>query len=107
MKIGCYCGEVIHDGTDYLPHKAHVVADQDWFDLLDAIDDAVERSGPTPLEKADACMRVRRMICELTRSAYQCSACGRLCVEKGATDLSWFVAAGPSTGRSVLSSVRR
>ena len=28
MKIICACGQLIHDGTDALPHKAHLIPDQ-------------------------------------------------------------------------------
>ncbi|MBV8072530.1 MAG: hypothetical protein JO270_21690, partial [Acidobacteriaceae bacterium] len=60
MKISCHCGATIYDQTDYLPHKAHFVPDQDWFDVLGAIDDAIEKSGPSAKEKEEACMKVRQ-----------------------------------------------
>ena len=43
MKIKCQCGAVIVDQTDYLPHKAYIIPDQEWFGILDAIDEAIER----------------------------------------------------------------
>lgn len=51
MKFLCECGHPIYDQTDYLPYKAHVISDQDWFNFLDTIDDAIEKTGPTPEDK--------------------------------------------------------
>lgn len=76
MKITCRCGEIILDQTDYLPHKAHFIPDQEWFNVLDAIDEAIEKSGPSAKEKEAACMRIRSLLRALARSAWQCSACG-------------------------------
>jgi len=59
MKIGCGCGATIYDNTDYLPWKAHVISDQDWFVIWEEIDKAVEESGSTAKEKEQACMRLR------------------------------------------------
>jgi hypothetical protein len=78
MKINCHCGATIYDGTDYLPHKAHFIPDQDWFDVLDAIYDAIENSGPSAKQKEAACLRVRQLIGTLSRSAWQCRTCGRV-----------------------------
>jgi hypothetical protein len=41
MKIGCYCGGVIYDQTDCLPTKAYFVADEDYFDMMDKMDEAI------------------------------------------------------------------
>jgi hypothetical protein len=34
MKITCICGNVLRDQTDYIPYKAHLVADQDYEEML-------------------------------------------------------------------------
>jgi hypothetical protein len=52
---------MISDATDALPHKAHLIADQDFGAVLDAV------------ERGD----VRAWI-GLTRVMYECSDCGRL-----------------------------
>jgi hypothetical protein len=81
MKFNCICGEVIRDQSDYLPNKAYVVPDESYFDLLDFIDDAIEKSGPTAADKEAAAMRVRGKITGITRHMFQCSGCGRIYVD--------------------------
>lgn len=81
MKFTCICGAVIRDQSDYLPNKAHVVPDECYFDLLDFIDDAIEKSGPTAADKEAAAMRVRGKIHDFTKLMYQCSRCGRIYVD--------------------------
>jgi len=94
VKIACECGAMIHDSTDYLPHKAYFIPDQDWFDLMKAIDDAIEKSGPSMMEKEAACWNIRRLIGELSRSAWQCRACGRVYIDDQSHELWQLV---PST----------
>lgn len=81
MKITCSCGEILVDQTDYLPYKAHIIPDQHYFGLLEAIDDAIENSGPSPSDKDAAVMRVRNLIGKIKRWAWQCRVCGRLFVD--------------------------
>ena len=91
MKIQCECGNVISDSTDYLPYKAHFVADQDWFELLENIDkrvsNLVEAVRLLQDEKAAseiamrAIMAIRGDIGKATRLVYQCPNCGRLLVD--------------------------
>jgi hypothetical protein len=73
MKIACHCGAVIPDQTDFLSYKAHVVADQDWEDFVDAS----ESKG--------------RIDSSLVRLSYQCPQCGRLYVEDASRALHAFV----------------
>ena len=73
MKIRCTCGEIIPDQTDYLPYKAYIIGDKNYFDFMDAIDDAIESSEPN---REDLCMKVRRA--EPSRLAWECGTCGRL-----------------------------
>ncbi len=35
MKIECRCGRMIIDQTDCLPYKAHLIPDQEWFQVHD------------------------------------------------------------------------
>lgn len=37
-KIQCVCGNIISDNTDFIVYKAHFIADQDYFDLRDEIE---------------------------------------------------------------------
>ncbi len=81
MKIECACGALIVDQTDDLPHKAHVIPDQEWNAVLEAIDAAIEQSGPSAREKEAACMAVRTLLIRTARQAWQCAACGRVYVD--------------------------
>jgi predicted SprT family Zn-dependent metalloprotease len=92
MKILCGCGERILDQTDGLRDKAHFFADQDWESLMDSIDAAIEKSGPSPQEKERACMDIRSLIVRLGRLGYQCSACGSLYLTNRKKDLERFTA---------------
>ena len=73
MKIRCVCGEIIPDQTDYLPYKAHVIGDKDYFDFLDAVDEAIESKEEN---REKLCMNVRGA--EPSRLAWECNTCGRL-----------------------------
>jgi hypothetical protein len=78
MKLSCQCGAAIYDGTDDLPHKAHFIPDQLWTKLFDDIDVVVERHCATPAERDAACTKLRALIGAASRTAWQCTACGRL-----------------------------
>ncbi|MEK3876056.1 hypothetical protein [Paenibacillus sp. FSL M7-0420] len=95
MNFRCECGHRIHDNTDYLPYKGYFLADQDQDDLMDEIDDAIEKSGPTPRDKEEAAMRIRSLITRLFKSAYQCSNCGNLFMDLGPAGLEMFRAVDP------------
>ena len=86
MKFKCECSHVIVDQTDDLSYKGYIVPDKEWFNLLDAIDEAVEKSGPSSRDKEAALMKVRSMANRISRVAYQCPKCGRLhlCNDSGA-----------------------
>ena len=72
MKIGCKCGAVIYDQTDFLPGKARLIADPDWEDFANTVVD---------------CAQIDRT---LTRACYQCESCGRLYVEGPDRELHTF-----------------
>lgn len=75
MKISCRCGATIHDGTDALPHKAHVITDRDWFPFWDDVDAALERGGPAEAAAMDLRQKAR------SRRMWECTGFGRLWVE--------------------------
>src|SRR5690349_8492664 len=85
MKIGCRCGEVIPDQTDFLAYKAYLVADQDWFDVLDEVTAGSER---------------RSLLEVATRQLWQCRQCGVLYLEDHEGALKAFAPLDepPSTG---------
>lgn len=41
-KLGCTCGHVIRDNTDYLPHKASFIPDKLDYQMLDEIKKRIE-----------------------------------------------------------------
>jgi hypothetical protein len=90
-KIECTCGATIHDITDSQPWSAHVIPDQDWNGFGDAIDEAIEKSGPSAKEKEAACMKLRYL--SVARTAFQCSACGRIYIYDQNQELQQFLRA--------------
>ncbi|MFP4978033.1 hypothetical protein ACE6ED_21685 [Paenibacillus sp. CN-4] len=90
MNFRCECGQRIHDNTDYLSYKGYLIADQDQFDLLDEIDDAIEKSGPSPEEKEEAAMRVRSLVSDLFKTVYQCTNCGNMFFDTDTSRLEMF-----------------
>lgn len=67
MKIGCACGNTIHDNTGFLPYKAYLIPDQDLEDILEA--QTATPSGP-----------FRPLGLPYAAEIYQCPACGRLMI---------------------------
>jgi hypothetical protein len=78
MKYSCPCGHLIYDGPDQNPNIGHLIPDQDWFRLLDAIDAAIEGDHPNAKDKESACMSLRSLAGTIARPMWQCPECGRL-----------------------------
>ena len=79
MKITCHCGHLIPDQTDSLPHKAHLIPDQNWEQLWEQIDTTVlDKLGAGKIDVDAAATILRTLISNSSRSMYQCSQCGRL-----------------------------
>jgi hypothetical protein len=105
MKIGCQCGASIIDQTDDLPHKGHLISDQEWFATLDAIDDEViDPVADGRLGKEAAYRRAREVISRSVRLMWQCGACGRLYIDGLDGQLRCFVLDGNPADREVLRS---
>lgn len=103
MKILCHCGATILDQTDALPHKAHVIPDQVWFDLLDEIDvRVIDSLAAGRLDAESAKMQVRILIGDARRSAYECTACGRLFVSGQDHQLHCYEPRDGSPGQGIL-----
>jgi hypothetical protein len=101
MKIKCLCGNLIVDQTDELPTKAHYISDRHWFQFLESIDDAIEKSGPSPQEKEKACNNVRKT--NSFRSMWQCSECGRIFIDDKNYQLHIFKPESVETNKEIFS----
>ncbi|MBP1967558.1 hypothetical protein [Paenibacillus aceris] len=106
MKINCRCGSLIIDQTDYHSNKGYIISDQDYFDLLEIIDNAIEKSGPTPKDKERAVMGIRSLIGGFQKNVYQCFSCGRIYISTKGNELKEFTAVEHSQGSSILSSTK-
>ena len=88
MKIRCVCGELLSDNTDDLPHKAHLVADEDWNAFT------------------DSCLRPQGYDWRLVTIIYQCPRCGCLLIEKPTGKVAVFKPEGENASKALLRSVR-
>ncbi|MCB9896603.1 MAG: hypothetical protein H6825_01240 [Planctomycetes bacterium] len=103
MKITCTCGAQIVDSTDGHPNKAHLIADERWTGLLDALDDEVVAPlAAGRIGEDAAAMRLRTLVSHAQRLAWQCTACGRVWIEDPARTLHGYAADAPSADRRVL-----
>lgn len=97
MHFYCECGNRINDTTDMISYKAHMIADQDWFDFLDAICDAVES------KEADCEKIIHKLYNETINAAgrvvYQCVKCGRIFMEDREHKLHTFYPEGEADNR--------
>ena len=114
MKIHCECGHVIYDQTDYLPGKAYLVADQDYFDLAEALEAQVTKAAEAGRIGGPGVGAAIRQALENTRAAlnryarrtvYQCSACGRLFVDDTQFQSQVFAPKDEAVSRDLLRSI--
>ena len=77
MKLKCNCGNTIYDGTDSLPHKGYILADEDLFPTFDKLDRLLDRVGNRGCVSDEDYMDARRSHPK-TRQIYQCPDCGRI-----------------------------
>ncbi len=105
MKIVCSCGASIVDQTDYLPHKGHLIPDQEWFAVFDALDaDIIDALASGRLPRPDAYRLAREIIRQASRLMYQCRSCGRLFIDDMQHELQTYVPAAEETSREILRS---
>ena len=105
MKIGCQCGASIVDQTDDLPHKGHLIPDQEWFATFDAIDDEViDPLGAGLIDKQTAYRLARRIISRTARLMYQCHECGRLYIDDRSGNLHCYLPNDEGSPKEILSS---
>jgi hypothetical protein len=71
----CSCGEFAFlCSTDNRSYAAHLIPDQDWDLFWGAIEDAIEKSGPSERDKADACIAARGYRARMLWQCFKCSA---------------------------------
>jgi hypothetical protein len=103
VKIGCHCGAVIYDQTDDLPHKAHLIPDQEWFVVFDAIDDEViDPLAEGRLGKEAGYRLARTIIRRSSRLMYQCRECGRLYLDDLQGRLHCYIPTDEEPAREIL-----
>ncbi|MDY4413401.1 MAG: hypothetical protein SPE43_03360 [Ruminococcus sp.] len=82
MWIRCKCGNIIHDNTDSIPYKGHIISDKEYFKMLELADELIE----SPVKNREALvMTFRNNIGAKSyiriKSIFQCTCCGRLLLE--------------------------
>jgi hypothetical protein len=95
----CECGFEFLSSTDNRSYAAHVLPDQSYDEFSGLVDDAIEKSGPTPRDKADACMAWRHFRMPM---AWQCPTCGSLFVEAADGGLHRFTPASVDASRRLF-----
>ncbi len=104
MKLHCECGNLITDSTDSLPWKANLLPDQEWFAVLDMMDDIIEKVASGGMAAEAGMMALRGAHGSATRTAWQCAHCGRLMVEDHDHQIHQYVPATGGDSREVLRS---
>jgi hypothetical protein len=104
MNISCDCGEIFADETDNLSYKAHVIPDQDWVQVFNAIDHVIQEAAAGNLSIEAAQTQMRCVLASPVRTAYQCRVCGRLMVEDTRQQFHSFLAATEETPKQILRS---
>jgi hypothetical protein len=103
MKIGCHCGELIIDQTDDLPHKGHLIPDQEWLAVWDAIDDKIiDPLAAGQIEKEAAYRLTRHILGRAARLMYQCRSCGRLYIDDLEGNLHCYAPASEDVSHEIL-----
>lgn len=107
MKFTCRCGTLIHDATDELPHKAHVLPDRGMDALWGEIDALIENRCSSADERDRACTLLRILVGDHSRSAYQCSHCGAVYLHAHDGSLHCYLPADASSSRQIFAAPRQ
>ena len=102
MHFYCKCGNRISDITDYISYKAHIIADQDWYDFMDIIVDAIE-SGKSDRKKLVD--EFYRDTCGIDKQMYQCPVCGQIYIDGEGGSLYSFCPEAP-VNTNLLQSIK-
>jgi len=90
-KFTCRCGEVLYDQTDYIPYKAHVIADQDISDVADQIEAGSDSAFGSMLH--------------WSTDLFQCNECSRLIIFSR-DKMHFFSAEDPDTSKQLTHSIQ-
>ena len=104
MKIGCLCGDIITDQTDALPWMGHIIPDQEWFPVFDAIDRIIDETKSGLLEVEAAYMQLRRVLGDASKPVYQCGSCGRIFIFEPRDPANIYKPEFETTSRQILRS---
>lgn len=102
MHFYCKCGSRISDITDHISYKAHLIADQDWYDFLDAVVDAITSKEPDREKVVDEFYRDK--LNDVRRIMYQCPECGRIYIDGEGNRLYFFQPEEPVNTKLLQSS---
>ena len=75
VEFHCSCGFTFQS-RDNRSYTGWLLADEDFDAFWDLIDAAIEKSGPTPLDKERAVMDLRASLFEKHPHLWQCPECG-------------------------------
>lgn len=100
MHFYCKCGYRITDSTDNISYKAHIIADQDWYDFLDRITAAI-KSDETNREKVID--EFYSDTTDIDKLIYQCPKCGQIFIDGEGRRLYSFCAEGETKTDLLLS----
>ena len=104
MKLHCPCGEIISDSTDGLPRKGHLIPDQEWVFMHNALEKAIEDAVARRLTVESAFMRVQLILGDASRLVYQCCGCGRLFVDDRQHKTHSYTPSSDETCKEILRS---
>ena len=104
MHMRCECGEIVVDGADDLPHKAHFIPNQDWFRVFEAVDKVLYDVSAGAMSMSDAKMAVRRAHLVASRTMWQCGNCGRLLVSDCHRNVNAYAPTSESDSKEILKS---
>lgn len=80
MWIRCKCGNIIHDVTDCVSYKGHIISDKDYLKMLDLADEMIE-SPESNREALAMTFRTNMNSYIRIKDIFQCKQCGRILIE--------------------------
>ena len=104
MKIHCPCGAIIPDSSSGLPQKAHIIPDQEWDPLTNALEKVIADAILLRIEPEAAFMQVHILLGEAQRPAFQCRYCGRLLADDRLHKMHTFVPESQATVTEIFRS---
>jgi hypothetical protein len=91
-KILCNCGQIIFDQSDIIRNKAHIIADQDYMDFFEEV------------ENKDFMEMTSKAIKYFTE-IFQCDNCNRLMVfRRDENKVTFFIPEDKENSKDILSS---